>query len=186
MEREVPIGLADLRGLVLDPGLAVEALRPHPVIVVARPGHPLAPRHQVSLADIMAFPLAFIGRSPSELHGPLAVARDAARSQGDIHPAFPAVMHESPTVMLQLLRHSDAVTALPVSLAIEPIARGEVVALGWREAWAAMHSGIITLRNRPLSAAEQGFLDLVRTANKKAEDEAKAWCEAQGIPSACI
>ena len=185
LEREVPIGLADLRGLVLDPSLAVEKLRPHPVIVVARPGHPLALRAKVALPDIMAFPLAFIGRSPSELHKPLAAAREAARGQGDIHPSFPAVTHESPKVMLHLLRQSDAVMGLPVSLAMEPIARGEVVALRWREAWSTMHSGIITLQSRALGAAEQGFLDLLRAANEKAEAEAMAWCEAQGIPSAC-
>jgi hypothetical protein len=48
-----------------------------------------------------------------------------------------------------------------------------------------MHSGIITLQSRALGAAEQGFLDLLRAANEKAEAEAMAWCEAQGIPSAC-
>jgi len=106
LEREVPIGLADLRGLVLDPSLAVEKLRPHPVIIVARPGHPLALRAKVALPDIMAFPLAFIGRSPNELHKPLAAARGAARGQGDIHPSFPAVTHESPKVRLHLLRQS--------------------------------------------------------------------------------
>jgi hypothetical protein len=87
--------------------------------------------------------------------------------------------------MLHLLRHSDAVMGLPVSLAMEPIARGEVVALRWREAWSTMHSGIITLQSRALGAAEQGFLDPLRAANEKAEAEAMAWCEAQGIPSAC-
>ena len=170
---------------MLDPSLAVEKLRPHPVIIVARPGHPLALSAKVALPDIMAFPLAFIGRSPNEVHKPLAAAREAARGQGDIHPSFPAVTHESPKVMLHLLRHSDAVMGLPVSLAMEPIARGEVVALRWREAWSTMHSGIITLQSRALGAAEQSFLGLLRAANEKAEAEAMAWCEAQGIPSAC-
>jgi hypothetical protein len=42
------------------------------------------------------------------------------------------------------------------------------------------------LRNRALGAAEQAFLELIREADQKAEDEALAWCTAQGVPSACV
>ena len=95
-------------------------------------------------------------------------------------------MHESPTVLLQLLRHSDAVTGMPVSLAIEPIARGALVALRWREAWATMQTGIFTLRNRPLGEAEAGFLGLIRNANREAQEEAHAWCAAHGFSAECV
>ena len=67
LDREAPIGMMDIRGFVADPGLSVEKLRPQPGIFVARAGHPLASRASVSLADIMAFPLAFIGRAPREV-----------------------------------------------------------------------------------------------------------------------
>jgi hypothetical protein len=60
------------------------------------------------------------------------------------------------------------------------------VALPWqRPPWASIHPGIITLRNRALGAAEQGFLKLLRKADQQAEEEALAWCKAQGVPSAC-
>lgn len=63
-EREASIGLADLRGFEPDSGQMVERLRPQPAIFVVRPGHALAGKRTLGLADIMAFPFVFIGRVP--------------------------------------------------------------------------------------------------------------------------
>ncbi|MCZ8279940.1 MAG: LysR family transcriptional regulator [Acetobacteraceae bacterium] len=186
LEREAPIGIMDLRGFVADPGLTVEKLRRQPAIFVARAGHPLTGRNSVSLADIMAYPLAFIGNAPREVQAPHVAAREEARRLGQLHPAFPALVHESPTVTLKLLPQCDAVAAVSVTMAMEALRHGDIVALPWQRApWASIHPGIITLRNRALGAAEQGFLDLIRAADQKAEEEAMAWCEAQGVPSVC-
>ena len=186
LEREAPIGIMDIRGFVADPGLSVEKLRPQPAIFVARAGHPLAQRGSVSLADIMAYPLAFIGRAPREVQAPHVAAREEARRLGQPHPAFPALVHESPTVTLKLLPQCDAVAAVSVTMAMEALRHGNIVALPWQRApWASIHPGIITLRNRALGAAEQGYLELIRAADQRAEQEALAWCEAQGVPSAC-
>jgi DNA-binding transcriptional LysR family regulator len=186
LDREAPIGFMDLRGFVADPALVVEKLSPQPGIFVARAGHPLAQRSSVSLADMMAYPLAFIGRAPRGVQAPLVAAREEARAQGQLHPAFPAMVHESPTVMLKLLTQSDAVAGVSVILAMDALRQGSIVALPWQRApWASIHPGIITLRNRALGAAEQAFLELIRAADQKAEEEALAWCEAQGVPSEC-
>jgi hypothetical protein len=96
------------------------------------------------------------------------------------------MVHESPTVMLKLLTQSDALAGVSVILALEGLRHGSIIALPWQRApWASIHPGIITLRNRALGAAEQGFLDLIRKADQQAEEEALAWCRAQGVPSAC-
>ena len=185
-EREAPIGVMDLRGFVADPALVVEKLHPQPAIFVARAGHPLAERSSVSLADIMSYPLAFIGRAPREVQAPHIAAREEARRLGQPHPAFPALVHESPTVMLKLLPQCDAIAGVSVTMAMDALRHGDIVALPWQRApWASIHPGIITLRNRILGAAEQAFLELIREADQKAEEEALAWCEAQGVPSGC-
>ena len=186
LEREAPIGVMDLRGFVADPALVVEKLRPQPALFVARAGHPLAERSSVSLADIMPYPLAFIGRAPREVQAPHIAAREEARRLGQPHPAFPVLVHESPTVTLKLLPQCDAVAGVSVTMAIEALRHGDIVALPWQRApWASIHPGIITLRNRALGAAEQAYLELIRAADQKAEDEALAWCKAQGVPSGC-
>jgi hypothetical protein len=72
-------------------------------------------------------------------------------------------------------------------MAMDALRHGDIVALPWQRApWASIHPGIITLRNRTLGAAEQGFLDLIRAADQQAAEEAIAWCEAQGVPSGCV
>ena len=63
--REASFGLLDLRGMNDDPGLEVERLRPQPGFFVVRPGHPLAGRADIGLAEILAYPMAFIGRIPA-------------------------------------------------------------------------------------------------------------------------
>jgi DNA-binding transcriptional LysR family regulator len=185
LEREAPLGLLDLRSFPEDPQLEVERLRPQPAAFLVRPGHPLTVARQVGLADIMAFPFAFIGRVPREVQAPIAQAREAARQAGAMHQAFPAFIHESPTVAVSLLRHGDAVAAATLAIAGAALRRGEVVALPWRAPWVSVHPGIIRLRNRPLGEAEQAFIDLLRSADEEASRDALALCAHLGLPPDC-
>jgi len=184
-EREAPIGLLDLRGVQDDPGLEVERLRPQPAIFVTRPGHPLTRRGSLDLADIMAFPFVFLGRVPRQVQAPIAAAREAARAAGAMHPAFPALVQESPRATLAMLRHCDAVAGVTVTVAADALRLGEVVALPWRAPWVSVHPGVVRLRGRPLGEAEQGFLDLLRDADAEAERDAIAWCAAAGLSPDC-
>ena len=185
LEREAPIGIAELRGFAPDSAIEVERLRPQPAVFVVRPGHPLTLRPAPSLADILAFPFVFIGRAPQPVQGPMAAAREAARAAGTLHPAFPALVHESPTVTLKALAQGDAVAGVTVAIALEALQRGDIVALPFREPWVSVQPGVLRLRNRPPAEAEQAFLDLLRDADARAEHDALAWCQAAGIPATC-
>ena len=185
LEREASIGMLDLRGFQPDPALEAEPLRRQPGIFAVRPGHPLALLPQPSLAAIMAYPLAWIGRTPREVHAPMVAAREAARDSGSLHPAFPALVHESPTVALNLLHHSDAVVGVTVTLAARMLRQGDAVALVWREPWLSLHPAILRLRGRRMSEAEQGFLDLVHNADHEAGREAQAICTELGLSGEC-
>jgi DNA-binding transcriptional LysR family regulator len=185
MEREAAIGLCDLRAYHDDPGLEVQRLRPQPGIFVTRPGHPLAGMAGVGLAEMQAYPLALIGRVPREVQAPIATAREAAQRAGALHPAYPALVHESPTVALSLLRHCDAVVAVTVAIAAPALRRGEIVALPWRAPWVSVHPGVIRLRGHPPGEAAQAFLDLLQTADIEAERDARAWCAEHGLSSDC-
>jgi DNA-binding transcriptional LysR family regulator len=163
LEREAPVGLLDLRGFQGDPGLDAEALRPQPGIFVVRPGHPLTQIPRVSLPEIMAYPFTFIGRAPREVHAPLVKAREAARAAGALHPAFPALVHESPTVALSMVSGCDVVVAVTVSLAARALRQ----------------------RGRSMGEAEQGFLDLVQSVSVEGERAAQAICAELGLSSDC-
>ena len=186
-DREASLGLLDLRGFEAkaSDGLEVERLRPQPGVFVVRPGHPLLGRAEIGLADIMAYPVVLIGRIPAAVQGPIAAARAAAKAAGRSHAAFPALIHESPTVALRALAHSDAVVAVTIAIAAAALRAGEAVALPWRDPWVSVHPGIIRLRNRPLGEAEEAFLDLLRTADVEGETAALAWCSESGLPGGC-
>ena len=183
--REAAIGLLDLRGHAPDPGLEIERLRPHPGVFVVRRDHPLTKLEKLDLAAILAFPLIMIGRVPQEVQGPMAAAREAARAAGAAHPAFPAIIQDSPTVAVGLLRHCDAVVPLTPGIAGEALREGRVVALPWREPWMALHPGIMRLRGRPPGEAEQAYLDLLRDTDRAMERENLAWMAELGLPTEC-
>ena len=186
LNREATVGLMDLRGGDLDPALEMERLCPQPGVFVARPGHPLAGRTQVDVADMMAFPMLSIGRIPSAVQAPLAAAREQARQRGALHPAFPAMVCESPTVALAAVQNSDALTPVTYAIAANALRASLVVPLAWRAPWVSVHPGVIRLRNRRLPEAEQAFLDLLRDISADEERDARAWCASVGLTADCV
>lgn len=184
-DRAATIGFFDLRGITDDPGLEIEPLRPQPALFVVRPGHPLVGRTDITLSDIMAFPMMLIGRQPAVVQTAMAEARSRARGAGGLHPAFPALVHESPTVALRALPHSDAITGLTFAVAGPALAAGEVAALRWRAPWVSVHPGIARLRHRALGEAEQAFLDLLRSVDRENEAATLAWFARNGLNAAC-
>lgn len=101
-----------------------------------------------------------------------------------MHPAFPALIHESPTVALAALRHSDAVAAVTVPIAAPALAAGTLAALPWRAPWVAIRCGILRPRHQRETEAEQALLDLLRTADAEALALARRVLSAAGISDA--
>jgi DNA-binding transcriptional LysR family regulator len=180
-ERKAVIGLMDVSALEDESDLAVEQLGVQPGIFVVRPGHPLLQVRPLRLHHVMAWPLTFIGRVPRRIQAPLAAAREEARSAGRLHPAFPALVHESPTVALSAVRHSEAVAAVTVPLAETALRAGEVVALPWHAPWMAIQTGAIRPRHRRPTEVEEAFLDLLRSADLEAAEVARRFLAEAGI-----
>lgn len=183
--RQATVGLLDLRSMNEDPALHVEPLRPQPGFFVARPGHPLAGRRDIALADILAYPVVFIGRVPGAIQAPMAAARAEARLAGRIHPAFPAIIEESPTMALTAVAQSNAVAAVTPGIARAALRSASVVGLRWREPWLSVHPGIVHLKGHALREAELAFLDLLRDAEREADLFAADCCAGLGLSAAC-
>ncbi len=180
-ERKAGLGVLNIGDLGDATDLEVEGLRPQPGIFVARAGHPLAAMRPLSLADILAWPLIFPGRAPRQIQGAMAAAREAAVATGRAHGAFPAMIMENPHTGLMVVRQSDAVSPVPHMLAAEAIAAGGLVALPMHEPWMHAHWGIIRLRGRRLSEPEDAFLDLLRDADRAAEQAATVFFAELGL-----
>lgn len=183
--REASIGLMDVRSLRDDPGLEVQRLQPHPGFFVVRPDHPLVGRSGIGLADILAFPMVFIGRVPTAVHAPMAEARAKARASGKLHAAFPALVQESPTVGLAALPHSDLVAAVTPAIARSAVDTGQLTVLPWREAWLSVHPGVVWLRGRSFAEAEEAFLDLLRAVDSETHAASAAFCARFGLSADC-
>lgn len=180
-EREANVGVLDLSEFTASPDLVMEPLLSQAALFVVRPGHPLLAQNGLKLADILAWPFIFIGRSPRRVMGSLATAREAARAAGRLHPAFPALIHESPTIALAAVRHSDAVAAVTLPIAAESLRAGLIAALPFRGPWMALHWGIIRPRHRRPTEAEDAYLDLLRSADRAASDQARAHFAELGL-----
>ncbi|MFC7477813.1 LysR family transcriptional regulator [Dankookia sp. GCM10030260] len=184
-EREAAIGIADLGDLGEAPDLQVERLHPMPAVFLVRPGHPLAaPGEPLDLARIMASPFVFLGRAPRRIQQPLVLAREQARQAGQPHPAFPAIMLESPAAAIMAVQASNAVAGTTIVLAEAAIAAGQVVALPWRAPWMEAQLGILRLHNHQPSHAEAAFLDLLRTADADAARRGRRFLAAHGFEPA--
>jgi DNA-binding transcriptional LysR family regulator len=180
-EREASIGLLDVSEISDATDLTMELLEPQPSFFVARRGHPLAGVATIDLDDIMAFPLVFLGRVPRRVQDPLVQAREVARGRGRLHPAFPGVIHESPTVSLTVVRHSDAVTGVTLPIAEAAIRAGHIVPLAWRAPWMTLRSGIIRARLNPVTTVEEAYVAALRAVAGDAAIAARAFLLEAGI-----
>jgi DNA-binding transcriptional LysR family regulator len=185
LQREAALGVMDRRGLRDEPGVAVEPLPPQPGLFFVRAGHPLAARPRVELADIVAFPLVFLGRVPRQIQGPLLAAREAARAAGPVHAAFPALVQESPSLAIPVVEASDAVVPLLPVLARPALAEGRLVALPWRAPWVSVQPVVLRAASRAAAPGEEAL----RAALGEAAAEALACglecCARLGLDPRC-
>ena len=141
----------------LEPELQFEPLVEEHFCVVARPGHPLAGRRRIALADLSAqrWVLPPVG---SDLRQRL----DTLWLQHGLPPLASAVESVSAPLVLSLLRMSDAVAALPREF-VRPYARARSLAvlrieLGVR----SERFGIVTHRHRGTAPALRRVLQALR------------------------
>jgi DNA-binding transcriptional LysR family regulator len=168
-DREAELAILEISEFEGEHDLVIEPLRLHAGAFAARVGHPLAGRFGLTLAEILAYPLCFIGRAPDRILRPFAEARETAQRAGGAYPAFPAAIVESPTSALLAARASDAVVAVTGSVVTPWLRGGEITLLPWHEPWFGTNFGIVHLRARPPSAATITFIECLRQADREAE-----------------
>ncbi|HWU69869.1 MAG TPA: LysR substrate-binding domain-containing protein, partial [Pseudoxanthomonas sp.] len=142
--------------------LDFEPLADEPHAVIARAGHPLAGRPQVTHADLVEYgwimpPAASVLRS----------RLDAAFLEQGVTPPQDIVETASLPVIIHLLRHSDLLTALPVESVAPYLQTGQMgvlpVDLGVRMEF----FGIIRRRDQVLSPGAERVLQALRTTARR-------------------
>jgi DNA-binding transcriptional LysR family regulator len=131
----------------------VTKLVSEPLVWVAAPSHPLATRRQIPFKDLEPFPLA-IPTAPAHM------IQHLQQLPGFPIPsqlAQPHIQCDSYTALIDAVRRSRCLTALPTSLARQLVDRDELCALDIRDWALSSHAGIITLAKRAPSVAREAM-----------------------------
>lgn len=154
LAEDIELFVADIRELIDDPLLAIEALPVHPAIAVCRPGHPLSGQADLTFDAIREFPLA-------GTHIPEPVARGIRRDLGRDNAL--SIQCDNFTLLATLVEHSDAICMAPRDVVADALVAGRLAELQSLSARVRHHSayGLVSRQGRALSPAAQALRDQI-------------------------
>lgn len=142
-------------------GLRQEPIYSEEIVVLARPGHPLARQAQLGLPDLEEADWIL---PPPET----TLRRQLEKAFFDAGLDPPRCMVQSVSLLTnrQLLRESDLVGAWPRGVAADDLAQGRLVSLPVRLGGILWPVGVSTRKLVPLSPAAEALLAMLRTAGR--------------------
>jgi DNA-binding transcriptional LysR family regulator len=162
--RELDFFVAETSTLTREPDLDIVPMpSQHSVHFVARRGHPLAGRGNVTASDILQWPFATPSRIPPRILDPILAAHRAATRKGMPAPPFPSIQCNSLAPVRRILSSSDIVAGTILSCIAHDLESGDLVLLG-TEPWLHMQYGIVSLKGRPWTQAAERLRDFVLEA----------------------
>ncbi len=155
--RELDAIVVDARRILPAPDLEIESLGDLQAAFIARAGHPLATRRQVTLRDITAYPVAStplsdeVGRAFMEQYGPQA------------HPdQLTSIKCDDVIGMLAVVERTDAIFLGICAAAREAVAAGRLVEIALRPRLAVgARYAYVTMARRTEASAMRRFRQLV-------------------------
>jgi DNA-binding transcriptional LysR family regulator len=156
--READLALAELSEAEKEPQLATRPVGSHPLMFLARPGHPLTASRTLSLDRVFAYPLAGT-RGPARMTKYLPKDLGAAGWIDEANGDFVAAIQvDSVTAAVQVIVESEAIGVAPASLVERQLKSRTLVRLPLEEPWLRLNYGFIYLRDRTLSPAAEAFM----------------------------
>ncbi len=165
--RTIDLAVGEASVLEEDDALEVIArLPPMRAYVLVRARHPLMSRADVTLADVLDYPLIQVSRMPPRGLTPLLQSRRRNASAASVSP-FPSV--ECPTVPMALSAalDSDATVMASLSMARAQLERGLLQPL-LHEPWMCSNWAIVRLRRRSLGPAAIAMVAELERAHREA------------------
>lgn len=175
--RSVDIAVAEASALEDDDAVEVIArLPPIRGYVLVRARHPLLSRADVTLADVLDYPLVQISRMPPRGLTPLLQGRRQKASAAGVS-AFPYL--ECPTVQMALdaVQNSDGTVMAALSMAHTQLRRGHLEPL-LHEPWMRSNWVITKLRRRSLGPAAIAMVAELKRAHEEALATDRLLCGA--------
>ena len=138
-------------------------------LIVGRVGHPLGVVDEVTVADVLAYPLVGPGldSDAAELLAGLAsaISDDPARSATQLL----TVECDNSEVLKRVLVETDALTFMPRYLVESDLQEGRLAVVGEFDIGLRVRIGAAWLRGRSLGGAGSAFLDLLRATDQPDE-----------------
>jgi len=156
-QRKIDLAVGRFSHILQHNEIDYEVLGNEIMYVVARTGHPLADRGQITLSDL--------GEASWILQPLASPARQLIEQEfGEAGMVTPPDVVECSSIFatLQLLQKSDAVTVLPESVVRDHLLAGLLVRLPLNVGKSLPGFGILTRRGEPLSAAGLEFIESLR------------------------
>jgi DNA-binding transcriptional LysR family regulator len=163
--REIEFFVAELSTFGSENDVDVEPLAPHPTLILARRGHPLAGRGPLGIADGFAYPYASLGRIPPRALEPIRSAQRRSPDASAAYRVFPALEFNSLDAVRKIVIGSDALMVAPPACVVDELERGQLVVLG-SEPYLAVRYGIVRLKSQSLTAAGVRFLEYLLDAER--------------------
>ena len=160
-ERNVDLVIAPRLGALVDERLEFESLFDDPFVIVAGVQNPWARRRKIELAELVNEP--WVLPPPRTVVASLAL--EIFRASGLDYPRT-VVVTESPQLRFNLPATGSFLTMLSTSTLRFPTSRAEIKALPVQLPIAPVPVGILTLKNRTLSAVARLFIRHAREVAK--------------------
>jgi DNA-binding transcriptional LysR family regulator len=165
------LGFADITEAAKHSELQTELVRKCPLLVICRPGHPLARLTRLTLEDMFEFPWAGVMiPNAVQAHLPKEPRPYGVVDQASGHGS-PRLKVETFTGIRRIVANSDALSAAPDVLLTDHKKEGRLVVLPVDLPWLGLNYGFIWRRGRSLSPAAMEFKAMVR----KIEAQATEW-----------
>mgnify|MGYP003642067000 FL=1 len=144
---------------VMDAGVRVENFALSSPVIICRSGHPLTRLPEVTIKDVLPFPL-LVPKLPAWYLKWLAQQYRTTQSSEELHDLF--LRAEDVTVIRRIVRETDAVTASLIKTFPDDLSAADFAMLDIADLSHIASPGIIaTLVDRPVPVAAQGFIDEV-------------------------
>ena len=158
---ELDIAIGESSYAADDPRFVVELLPSHRGVFFFRPGHPLASKRNVTLADLREFPLV-MNTLPARLFELMRTREPGDRFDPHEREVQPAIRVATLHLARLIAVESDAVgVALPIQIA-QDVARGSLAFVDLDLPWMTTNYGIIQRAGRTRPPAAEAFIDILR------------------------
>ena len=164
--RELDFFVAEISTMLQEHDLDIEPMSEHQLYFVARKGHPLAGRVDVTTTDIFAFPSVSPNRIPPRLLAPLLAAQRKSPDPAAALRAFPSLECNAMSAIKRIVSGSDAIVATTLSSITAELESGQLTVLRG-EPWLSANYGLVKLKGHPLNYASEAFRDFVVEAQRE-------------------